>query len=177
MSLIVKCRADREIFNNGENFRIISFTPLQTYQELALSKYFTFTCKGDIPYITIGKDYELEISEISRDKYGVAYEIISAPSIQLEDLGKLTRDESYNVLMDITSSSKIANNILDAYPNFLELILTEGKDVIDVNNIKYVGDKYLASYERQILDKYKYYHMVQKYKEWKVDVGDCRLLF
>ena len=176
MSLKVKCRADREIYKN-EDFRIVSFSPLQTYDELKLSKYFTFSCKGsNFPYINIGKNYEIEIEELSTDKYGTAYSILSCPSIDSIDLKNLKREEKFEILMDCTSSERIANNILDAYPDFIEIILTDGKEAIDTSKIKGVGQEYLKAYSRELLEKYKYYHILKKYNMYKVDVSDCKLL-
>lgn len=176
MSLRIKCKADREIYRN-EDFRIVSFSPLQTYDELKLSKYFTFSCKGsNFPYITIGKNYEIEIEELSSDKYGTAYSILSCPSIDAIDLKNLKREEKMEIMLDCTTSERIANNILDAYPDFIDIILTDGKEAIDTSKIKGVGQEYLKAYSRELLEKYKYYHILKKYNMYKVDVSDCKKL-
>ena len=44
-----------------DNYFIIAFEPITPYpQELKLSKYFNFSCCGEYPYITIGREYILE---------------------------------------------------------------------------------------------------------------------
>ena len=176
MSIIVKCKADKEIYRN-EDFRIIAFSPLQTYAELKISKYFTFSVKGsNMPYITINKEYTIEIEELSSDKFGTAYSLLSCPSLDAIDLKNLTRDEAKEILLDCTSSEKIANNILNAYPNFIELIMVEGKQAIDTSKIKGVGSAYLEAYSRELLSKYKYYHILKKYNMYKIDINDCKAL-
>lgn len=173
----IKCLADRELYKK-DDYRIISFSPLQVYKDLKLSKYMTFVCKGaNMPYITIGKEYEIEIEELPKNGYGeVSYAILSCPSLDEVDFHNLSRKESLEVLMECTSSEKIANNILDAYPNFIELVLTEGADIIDTKLIHGVGNVYLNAYVRELTSKYKYYHILQKYKHYRIDVSDCKAL-
>lgn len=177
MSIVVKCKAIREMFKNGD-FRIIAFEPFTPFpEELKLSEYFTFSVKGEIPYISIGKEYDLEIELISYDKrYGGSYKILSVLNLEKLDLHDLTREESFKILMDCTSSEKIANNILDAYPNFIETVLMNGKEAINIKLIKGVGDAYLNAYVREITSKYKYYHIIQKFKDYKIDISDAKVL-
>ena len=176
MSIKVKCKAVKEMFKNGE-YRIIAFEPITPYpKELSLSKYFSFTCCGEYPYIIIDKTYELEIEELKRDKYGVSYKILSVPSLDEQDLHNLSRDEALEIMMDITSSERIANNILDAYPQFIEIILTDGQDAIDTKLISGVGNAYLSAYVRNITNKYKYYHIIKKLTDYKIDITDCKNL-
>lgn len=177
MSIIVKCKAIREMFKNGD-FRILAFEPFTPVnEELKLSEYFTFSCKGEYPYITIGKEYDLEIELISYDKkYGGAYKILSVLNLEKLDLHDLSREESFEIIMDCTSSEKLANNILDAYPNFIEIVLMNGKEAIDVKSIKGVGNAYLNAYTRELISKYKYYHIIQKFKDYKIDISDSKIL-
>lgn len=172
----VKATPIKEIYKNGD-YRIIAWSPLQVYENLALSKYLTFTTKGENPYITMQKEYELEIEELSSNNYGTTYKIISIPSMENQDISNLSREQSLEILMDCTSSETIANNILDAYPNFIEIIMTQGKDVIDTKKIKGVGQAYLSAYSREILSKYKYYTIIQELKDYEVNVTDCKVLF
>lgn len=173
----IKCIAEREMFNNG-NYRIIACSPTQAYEGLKLSKYNNFTIKGgDIPYITIGKEYELIIEELATDKYGTSYKVLSCPSIDELDFHNLSREESLEILMDCTTSERIANNILDAIPNYIEKVLDEGEQSIDVSLIKGVGEAYNHAYCRELLEKFKYYGLMKKHKEYKLDTNDCKALY
>jgi len=172
----VKAKATKEIFKNN-TFRIIAWSPLHMYNELKLSKYFTFTTKGETPFVTIGKEYEIEIEELATDNYGTSYKIISVPSMEEQDLHNLTIEQSKEILMDCTSSKRIADNIISAYPNFIELIMTKGKEFIDLKKIKGVGEAYLNAYTRELLDKYKYYSTIKKLKDYEINITDCKLLF
>ena len=163
-------------FRNGD-FRIISWCPIGDSGELKLSPYLTFSSKGEDSYLVEGETYDLEVKEISCDpKYGSCVEIISVPSMSQLDVTKLTRDESFKILMDCTSSEKIANNILNAYPNFIEKVLTDGQESIDVSLIHGVGKSYLNSYTRTLTERYKYYSMLQNFKDYEITVSDCKNL-
>lgn len=173
----VKAKAIKETFANGD-YRIFSWSPLQVYEDIQLSPYMTFSTKGETPYITEGKEYELELELIKHDaKWGDSFKIVDVPSMRLENLSELTREQQFEMLMDITSSERIANNILDAYPNFFEIILTKGKQDIDLKKIHGVGEKYLNAYDREINLKYKYLGLISKLKDYKVDVSDCKTLY
>lgn len=176
MSIKVKAICNRETFKSGD-YRIHSWSLLEKNDSIILSKYGTFSTKGENTFITEGKEYELEIELISSNiQWGGTYQINSVPSMNNLNLSALTREESFDILMDCTSSERIANNILDAYENFIEIIMTEGKEAIDTSKIKGVGEVYLNAYAREITNKYKYYHLLQEFKDYKVDVTDCKAL-
>ena len=176
MSFKVRAKCLRCNFKNGD-FRIMNWSPISGYERLKLSPYMTFSSKGEDSYIVEGKDYDLEVEEISCDpKYGSCVRIISVPSMAGLDFKTLTRQESFEILMDCTSSEKIANNILDAYPNFIEKILTEGQESIDLSLIHGVGSAYLNAYTRNLTEKYKYYGMLQRFKEYEINITDIKQL-
>ena len=160
-----------------DGYYIIAFEPITPYpQELKLSKYFNFSCCGEYPYITIGREYEMIIEELKTDRYGTSYSILSVPSLDEQDLHNLSREEAMEIMQDITSSERIANSILDVYPQFIEIILTDGQDAIDTKLIKGVGNAYLSAYVRNITNKYKYYHIIKKLTDYKIDITDCKNL-
>lgn len=160
-----------------DSFRIINWSPIGEYGNLKLSSYFTFSSKGEDSYLDEGKEYELEVEEISCDpRYGSCVKIISVLNMNELNLEELDRDKSFEILMDCTSSERIANNILDAYPKFIEIILTQGKEAIDTDKIKGVGESYLNAYSRELTEKYKYYSMMQHFKDYNVNISDCKTL-
>ena len=176
MSIKLKAKCLRCNFSNGD-FRIFSWSPISNCESLKLSPYMTFSSKGEDSYIVENKEYDLEVEEISCDpKYGSCVRILSVPSMTELDFKKLTKQESFEILMDCTSSENIANNILNAYPNFIEKVLTEGQESIDLSLIHGVGTAYLNSYTRNLTEKYKYYGMLQRFKEYEINVTDCKLL-
>lgn len=179
MAITIKAKCIKCNYKNGD-YRIFNWTPIQNnnkISEIMLSQYFTFSSKGNDTYIDEGKEYEIEIEEVSRDpKYGSCVKILSVPSLTKLDFNNMSREENYEILMDCTSSSRIANNILDAYPNFIYTILTEGKEAIDISKIHGVGESYLNAYARNLNEKYKYYSIMQHFKSYQLDITDCKTL-
>ena len=175
-SITLKARCVKCCFKK-DDYRIFSWSPIDHNDSVKLSPYFTFSTKGNDAYLDENKDYEIEIEEIAYDKrYGGTYKILSVPSMSNFDVSTLTLDQKKEILMDCTTSERIADNILEAYPDFIELILTKGKDIIDVSRIKGVGEVYLSAYARNLLEKYKYLGIIQHFKDYKFDVSDCKKL-
>ena len=175
-SITLKARCVKCCFKK-DDYRIFSWSPIDHNESVKLSTYFTFSTKGNDSYIDENKDYEIEIEEIAYDKrYGGTYKILSVPSMSSFDVSTLTLDQKKEILMDCTTSERIADNILEAYPDFIELILTKGKEAIDVSRVKGMGEVYLSAYARNLLEKYKYLGIIQHFKDYKFDVSDCKKL-
>lgn len=177
MSFKIKAKCVKLAFKKGD-FTIHNWSPIGDVSELKLSRYLTFSTKGENLYITVDKEYELELEEISHDpQYGGTYNIVSCPTVDELDVENLSREESFEILMDCTSSDRLANNILDAYPNYIEVILKEGKEAIDTSKIKGVGESYNSAYAREILAKFKYYKCLQEFKDYKFNTSDCKAMY
>ena len=175
-SITLKARCVKCCFKK-DDYRIFSWSPIDHNESVKLSLYFTFSTKGNDAYLDENKDYEIEIEEIAYDKrYGGTYKILSVPSMSNFDVSTLTLDQKKEILMDCTTSERIADNILEAYPDFIELILTKGKEAIDVGRVKGMGEVYLSAYARNLLEKYKYLGIIQHFKDYKFDVSDCKKL-
>ena len=175
-SITLKARCVKCCFKK-DDYRIFSWSPIDHNESVKLSTYFTFSTKGNDAYLDENKDYEIEIEEIAYDKrYGGTYKILSVPSMSNFDVSTLTLDQKKEILMDCTTSERIADNILEAYPDFIELILTKGKEAIDVSRVKGMGEVYLSAYARNLLEKYKYLGIIQHFKDYKFDVSDCKKL-
>ena len=69
--------------------------------------------------------------------------------MKLEDLKKLSYEDKYEILKECTSSDKIAKNILEAYPDYIEIAVNQGADAIDTKKIYGVGKAYNNSYCRK----------------------------
>ena len=177
MSINVKARCLKCCFSK-EDFRIFSWSPIGEFsKEIQLSKNFTFSTKGNDAYISEYKEYDLVLEETSySEAYGGTYKIISVPSLGELDFSKLDYDKSFEILMECTSSERIATNILKAIPNFIQKVIEEGKESIDVKLIKGVGEAYLNAYTRNLLSKYKYIGIMNQFKEWLINIDDAKVL-
>lgn len=166
----------KEIYRNGD-FRILSFSPTPSdLKKVKINNYGSVSLKGDIPMLDVGSDYTVELEEAETTKYGTSYKVVSVPSLTDIDLSKLSVQQSKDILMSFTTERQ-ADSILSAYPDFIYKVINEGKDSIDIKKIKGVGEVYLACYVRELTNKYKYLHILDKYKDYKLTVGECKLLY
>lgn len=178
----LKARPTKEMFYSSDSgFRILSFSPVHPYpQDLELSPYGTFTVKGNnIGYFEIGKTYEIVMDFVEmNEKYrSPTYEVTDCPSMRGMDFKNLSHEESKKIMMQCTSSENIADSCLDAYPDFIYKMLTEGKDSFDLKKIYGVGEAYITAYERELLARYKWINIMLKYAPYKFSVQDCQLLY
>ena len=171
MQLKVKAKVIREIYHN-DNFYILALSPMKIYDDLEITQYGTFTCKGELSMLTVGQEYDLVIEPISNDKYGTCYKVVDVPSLKVEDLSD---DDELEILKTITTNSQ-ADYVHKAYPNFIRLILSGEEDKIDIRNIYNVGETRLKVYKRLINEKFRYYYLMKQTKEYKISMSDCKLL-
>lgn len=171
MQLKVKAKVIKEIYHN-DNFYILALSPMKIYDNLEITQYGTFTCKGELSMLTVGQEYDLVIEPISNDKYGTCYKVVDVPSLKVEDLSD---DDELEILRTITTNSQ-ADYVHKAYPNFIRLILNGEEDKIDIKNIYNVGETRLKVYKRLINEKFRYYYLMKQTKEYKISMSDCKLL-
>lgn len=171
MQLEVKAKVIREIYHN-DNFYILALSPMKIYDNLEITQYGTFTCKGELSMLTVGQEYDLVIEPISNDKYGTCYKVVDVPSLKVENLSD---DDELEILRTITTNSQ-ADYVHKAYPNFIRLILNGEEDKIDIKNIYNVSETRLKVYKRLINEKFRYYYLMKQTKEYKISMSDCKLL-
>lgn len=171
MQLEVKAKVIREIYHN-DNFYILALSPMKIYDNLEITQYGTFTCKGELSMLTVGQEYDLVIEPIGNDKYGTCYKVVDVPSLKVEGLND---DDELEILRTITTNSQ-ADYVHKAYPDFIRLILNGEEDKIDIKNIYNVGETRLKVYKRLINEKFRYYYLMKQTKEYKISMSDCKLL-
>lgn len=176
--ILVRGKILKQLWKSDSNgYMFLSFSPLASERnKVKINKYGTVTLKGELGYLTVGEEYELKLKELETNNFGTSYEVLSCPSLCEIDLSKLTLDESKKILTTFTTENQ-ANNILSAYPNFIEKVINEGKESIDVKKIHNVGDVYLSAYCRELNERYKYVAILNKYSNYELSVSECKLLY
>lgn len=182
MSIKIKARIIRELFHR-DDYYILACTPLESNREVKLNQYGGFTIVGNLPYLTVDHEYELEIVEGKASKYGINYVVKDVPTLAKKDLKNISDEEKFSILKVATSSDRIANNILNAYPNFIEDVVTKSDEelteCIDLKKIKGVGETYFNAYKRILKEKYKYIFFVkmEEIKAYDLTIDDAKILF
>lgn len=167
--MVVECIITREIFKNPENgYRVIGCVPTKDPPpELELNQYGNFTINGsNLDKYLVNGIYEFEIEPMENSKYTGSYVISGIPGIK--SLGEnITVDpnKEFNILTRYMEKSQ-AERCLEAYPNFVQMILNNKESEINTKNIYNVGEKRLASYIKKIKEDCRtilFYAVTSKY--------------
>ena len=176
----IKCKArvTKKVYSNGD-FYIWSIRPNEFPSPIELNQYGNASIVGELSYLSEGKDYDFVLNDKGTTKYGHQYEVIDVPSISIQNIEDLTEEEKFEILMECTSSKRIANNILAGCPNFIALAVTKGADAIDESKIVGVGKVYKNAYCRVLVEKYKYYAFthLDEIKPYKLTISEAKALF
>ena len=172
----VKAKAIRKVYND-DTFYIWGMAPIPPYDpNLKIHPiYKNFTVKGELSFITINKDYTLEIEELPADGYGIAYRVVSCDVGEIYDLDNLTRKKSLEIMNEITTPAQ-AQYCIDAYEDFIKIALTDGINGFDLKKIYNVGECRINAYVRELNTKFKYLEVANKLKDWKFDVSEAKKL-
>ena len=178
----VKVRINKEMFHKDDYF-ILSATPLESNRDIVLNKWGSISIVGNVGYLIVDNEYEVILKEGKPSKYGLNYEVLECPTLVKQELDKLDYDSKFSIMRQATSSDKIATNILTAYPNFINDVVTmtdeELNDVIDLKKIKGVGKAFFKAYKRILRDKFQYFTFVNRdaIKPYELNAEDAKALF
>lgn len=143
MSINVKCKCTKEIYNKN-GYKVYGFLPTGG-DPIEVNKYGTFTISGE-QIFDVGQEYYLSLSPIENSKYPYSYNFDGFVGIGFvgEEI-KVDPKEQIRILSMYMEESQ-AKACTEGYPNFLELILANRENEIDLKKIHGVGNKLLAKY-------------------------------
>jgi len=168
----VKCKIVKTVYAK-EDYRVFGCVLTVPNDNIKLNKYGSFTITGSYSFLDEYQEYELDVEEGESNKYGTSYIVKGVPSMLAEEL---TDENEYTYLLKITSSDKIANAIHSAYPDFIRKILKGEEEEIDIKKIYNVGKRRLATYIAQINTKFKYFHLMAHFPQYKLSIEDAKEL-
>lgn len=182
MSFKIKARITRELFHR-DDYYILACQSLESNREIKLNQYGGFTIVGNLGYLTVDNEYELVVKEGKATKYGINYEVADCPSLAKQELDKLSAEEKFSIMKVATSSDRIARNVLTAYPNFIDDVVMKSDEeldkIIDLKNIKGVGEVYYKAYKRILRDKFQYFSYIhrEELKPYDLSIDDAKKIF
>ena len=115
--------------------------------QVQLNKYGNITIKTNGFELVERHNYDLTLKE-EQSKWGMNYIVVST-GLEFASADDITPELNYQLLCEIMTRGQ-ASAIQDAYPNFIQLILNNRVDEIDVKNIYGVGEKLFDKYQRKI---------------------------
>lgn len=128
---------------------------------------------GNVGCLQNNIEYRVVLKKKTHPKYGEQYELISVPS--LDDI-EIDDEDEISVLLSVMNETQ-ANNIHEAYPRFVQMIINGEEDKIDTGNIKGVGEKRLNEYIDKISGVYKYQKIINAFPKYDLNLNDCKKLF
>ena len=182
MGIKVKARITRELFHR-DDYYILAATPTESNRDIKLNQYGGFTLVGNLGFLTVDNEYEIEVKEGKATKYGINYEVVSCPSLAKKELDKMSDEEKFSIMKVATSSDRIAKNVLTAYPNFIYDVVMKSDEeldnIIDLKNIAGVGSVYFKAYKRILRDKFQYFSYInrEELKPYELSIDDAKKIF
>lgn len=128
---------------------------------------------GNVGCLQNNIEYRVVLKKKTHPKYGEQYELISVPSLDDIEIGD---EDEVSILLSVMNETQ-ANNIHEAYPRFVQMIINGEEDKIDIGNIKGVGKKRLNEYIDKISGVYKYQKIINAFPKYDLNLNDCKKLF
>lgn len=168
----VKCIITRKVYDSGDGYRVYSCRPVEeeNTDNLELNKYGDFTISINQATFAIGNTIHVCVEKDGLSKYPGSYKFVS----YYNQLGADISPETAKQIMCNFMTESQAISIIDAYPNFIRLILDNKADEIDTKKIYGVGKHRLALYQRKIKEHCKEIAYAPICYKW--NIKDIRLV-
>lgn len=168
----VKCIITRKVYDSGDGYRVYSCQPVgaEKPDELELNKYGDFTLSINQTTFAVGNTIHVCVEKDELSKYPGSYKFVS----YYNQIGADISPETAKQIMCNFMTESQAISIIDAYPNFIRLILDDKTDEIDIKKIYGVGKHRLALYQRKIKEHCKEIAYAPICYKW--NIKDIRLV-
>lgn len=168
----VKCIITRKVYDSGEGYRVYSCRPVEAEKtdDLELNKYGDFTLSINQTTFAIGNTIHICVEKDGLSKYPGSYKFVS----YYNQIGADISPETAKQIMCNFMTESQAISIIDAYPDFIRLILDDKTDEIDIKKIYGVGKHRLALYQRKIKEHCKEIAYAPICYKW--NIKDIRLV-
>lgn len=161
----------REIFNNGGDFKVYSFVPLQKYRDMVkVHKIFnTISINGALPTMAEDVLYKLDVEYVKKGQYD-NYEVKKVYS-PVRDSDTAT---TINFLKTVTSEKRAAE-LVRVYPNIMTMLMNNQK--IDSSKLQNIGDKTIEQIRRAVVANFQLFDLVEEYKEYGMTLAMMQKLY
>lgn len=143
----VRGTVQRQLFNDPmSGYSVYSIKPYTPYPEgLVISKYGTISISGEIEFRT-GTEVDINVILNEESQYEGSYFFCGFGAITMNgDRVHLNETETAQILAQYMTESQV-NNVMEAYPDFIDKVLNGEKDQVDYKKIYNVGKKRILEY-------------------------------
>jgi len=160
----------KQIFYNPENdYRVLSCVP-QDFgeQQIELNDWGNFTLSGyNLMGLVFNQPVGLDITLDTTSKYPASYIVNGYSGITFVDEIKVDPKHERMLLEQIMSRDQ-AKNVNKAYPNFVELVLNNRQDEIDIKKIYNVADYRFNDYCKKIKENFGVFLFFARTKPYNI---------
>ncbi len=167
----VHCKITREIYNNpSNNFRVLAcMLTGEENPEIELNQYGNFTITGSNLFnLDIDEEYDLNIREDRNAKRPASYKMVGFYGVEEGKKITVSRERESSILSKFMEESQV-HYVLDAYPDFCQMILDGRESEIDYKNIYNVGPVRYESYVNAVKSHFQAIYFLPVASEWGVE--------
>ncbi len=167
----VHCKITREIYNNpSNNFRVLAcMLTGEENPEIELNQYGNFTIAGSNLFnLDIDEEYDLNIREDRNAKRPASYKMVGFYGVEEGKKITVSRERESSILSKFMEESQV-HYVLDAYPDFCQMILDGRESEIDYKNIYNVGPVRYESYVNAVKSHFQAIYFLPVASEWGVE--------
>ena len=160
----------KEVFRNEIPASVIWGCRVIGGDKIPKNKYNNISVTGKFALnLLLDEEYEVFLESTGNEKYPASYNIVGMVGFDYKE-GKISVEPevSYKALKKVTTSEKIANEILTHCPNFVEKVLNNEEGDIDYKPMHNVGPVRFAGYVRDIKSSYKSILLMSVFLEWNI---------
>ncbi len=167
----VHCKITREIYNNpSNNFRVLAcILTGEENPEIELNKYGNFTIAGSNLFnLELDEEYDLNIREDRNAKRPASYKMVGFYGVEEGKKITVSRERESSILSKFMEESQV-HYVLDAYPDFCQMILDGRESEIDYKNIYNVGPVRYESYVNAVKSHFQAIYFLPVASEWGIE--------
>lgn len=172
MSLIIKGYVTGQPFFESGSYKMYGFILNDEYLgKVVLSDYGNVTIKGELPTLIEGKEYEIEVEYEKKGKYEsyIVKRFVNNPM-------DMNKNQAFSFLSEIIGAN-LAKNILNIYPEFIQMVIQNKKNDIDVLKIKGVKEKSLNRIIEKINQNIMFFNIINEYKEYELTLTQIQKIY
>lgn len=163
-----------KLVHSNPQYNIYGAIPIgESCGQVQLNKYGNITIKTNGIELVERHTYNLTLKE-EQSKWGMNYIVIST-GLEFASTDDITPDLNYQLLCEIMTTNQ-AKSVHDSYPNFVQLILSNQDDEIDIKQIHGVGDVLFDKYKRKIKAKCTSFILRGACSDLDIDEYDAQIL-
>ena len=161
----------KTIFNNGGDFKVYSFVPLQKYKDMLKTHpvFNTISINGFLPNMLEDILYKLDVEYVKKGQYD-NYEVkrIYTPKKDMDESATI------NFLKTITSEAR-ALELFRVYPNIINMML-DGEE-IDTSKLKNIGNKTISDIKKKVIENFQLFDLIDEYKDYEMTLTMIQRLY